>query len=339
MITNRGRAARSLATLALLIAGGGSLVAQLARQPGAASRERIYVSNERGRTVSVVDVAARRVIRSIPVPGRPRGIHLSADRRTLYVALSDDDQRAQGESDGIARIDVATSRVQGLVSAGSDPEEFAVDLHGRRLYASNEDAGTLSAIDLASGRVIATLIVGIEPEGVALSPDGASVYVTAETSNTVSVVDTSRTAVTASFMVDSRPRAAAFSPDGALAVVTAEIAGRLVIVDARRHRVLGRVALPAGSHPVGVVVSPDSRRAYVATGHGNAVAVVDLGARTLVTTITVGKRPWGVALSKDGGRLYTANGLSNDVSVVDTETRRVLATIPVGEGPWGVEAW
>ena len=101
------------------------------------------------------------------------------------------------------------------------------------------------------------------------------------------------------------------------------------------------IELPRGdasalSKPKGVVVSPDGKRVYVATGRANSVAVIDGEQLSLIMLIPVGKRPWGVALMRDGRKLYTANGLSNDVSVIDTSTNQVVGTVKVGNGPWGM---
>ena len=101
------------------------------------------------------------------------------------------------------------------------------------------------------------------------------------------------------------------------------------------------IELPKGepsaqSKPKGVVVSPDGKRVYVATGRSNNVAVIDGEQLSLITLIPVGKRPWGVALSADGRKLYTANGLSNDVTVIDTSTNKVVATVKAGDGPWAI---
>lgn len=85
-----------------------------------------------------------------------------------------------------------------------------------------------------------------------------------------------------------------------------------------------------------MVVSPDGKRVYVATGRGNSVAVIDGDQLKLLTLIPVGQRPWGLGLTVDGRKLYTANGLSDDVSVIDTATNKVIATIKAGDGPWGV---
>ena len=108
------------------------------------------------------------------------------------------------------------------------------------------------------------------------------------------------------------------------------------MVDTATHQVIDVIDLGGRAKPVGVAVSPDGRRVYVANGHGNSVAVIDAVKGKVVATIPVGKRPWGIAVTRDGRRVYTANGLSNDVSVIDPATNRVLATIKVGEGAWGV---
>lgn len=160
---------------------------------------------------------------NIAVPNRPRGIAFSADGRRVFVALSDERPNAEGSGDAIVEIDLRARRILRRISAGTDPEAFAITPRDRVLYSSNEDAGTASATDLRSGKVIATLVVGIEPEGVAASADGRWVYVTAETSNSVSMIDTRLNRVVGNVLVDARPRGVAFTRDGRFAVVTAEI--------------------------------------------------------------------------------------------------------------------
>src|SRR5687767_9523373 len=49
---------------------------------------RVYVSDETGGAVVVIDPAAGRVVERIAVGKRPRGIRLSPDGKHLYVALS-----------------------------------------------------------------------------------------------------------------------------------------------------------------------------------------------------------------------------------------------------------
>jgi PQQ-dependent catabolism-associated beta-propeller protein len=314
-------------------------VAALAAVVAAAPGELAFVSNERSGTISVLDVATDRVVDTVTVNGRPRGIQGAPDGSRVYVAVSHP-WYGTAVREGIVAIDVAERKVLGFIAAGSDPEQFAVSARPPRAYVSNEDVGTASITDLRTGTVVATPLVGIEPEGVAISPDEFWVYVTAETSNTVSVIDTAKGDVTGSFFVDARPRAAAFSPNGRFAFITAEIGRSVAVVDVRRHAVIGRYHFTQPKQqPVGVTVSPDGTRIFVALSHAGQVAVVDVRdpwRPQLAHVVAVGQRPWGVALAAGGRKLYVANGPSNDVSVVDTATMAVTATVPVGDAPWGV---
>lgn len=303
----------------------------------AAGARLAIVTNEGSSDVTVIDADALEVIATIGLVARPRGVRVSRDGLTAYVAVSDDAPTEESDADAVVAIDLARAEIVALHQVGTDPEQFALSPDGTRLYAANEDAGTATITDLASGTVLSTLIVGIEPEGVAISPDGRWIYVTAETSNTVSVIDAPAGEVFASFLVDVRPRAAAFSPDGRTAYVTSEISGTLSIVDVPAHTVTGTVELANGTaKPVGIAVSPDGRRVFVANGHANSVSVVDPRAQREIAVIPVGRRPWGIDISRDGTLIYSANGGSNDVSVIDAATLKVIGTIPVGERPWGV---
>ena len=94
--------------------------------------------------------------------------------------------------------------------------------------------------------------------------------------------------------------------------------------------------LPPASLPMGLALSPDERRLYVANGRARTVSVVDVATATVVANLRVGARPWGIGLTSDGKFLYTANGSSNDVSVIDTASLNVVATVRVGKAPWGI---
>ena len=54
--------------------------------------ETIFVSNEKGNSITVLDAATLTVQKTIPVGQRPRGIVLSKDNNTLYICAIDDDE-------------------------------------------------------------------------------------------------------------------------------------------------------------------------------------------------------------------------------------------------------
>src|SRR2546430_5981795 len=57
----------------------------------AGAEVRVFVTNEKSDNVTVIDAATRKVIQTIPVGKRPRGVAVSPDRRGVYVPNSNSD--------------------------------------------------------------------------------------------------------------------------------------------------------------------------------------------------------------------------------------------------------
>jgi len=328
-----------------------ALVAWLAL-PAGARAARAYVSNEDDGTVTVIDTQRLAAIATIAVGRRPRGLVLSPDGASLYVAVSGlpkcpppipEEKCAKLprdlKADGVAVIDTATLRQTRMLKGVSDPERVEISRDGHSLFITDEDAARLSVLDAARGRVIATIPVGREPEGVRASPDGRWVLVTSETGNSVAIIDARTHAVLHTVLVGKRPRDLAFTPDSRTAYVSGE-------ADASVYR----ISLPSGApttqlaqlreeaRPMGLALDAARGRLYVSTGRGGTVAVISPQDGKLIGEVAVGARPWGLALSADGRRLLTANGPSGDVSVVDTDTLTVIGKVTTGHGSWGVVA-
>ncbi len=323
-----------------------------------ADRFLVCISNEKSGDVTIYEGVGGRVVATIPVGKRPRGIHGSPDGRYVYVALSGspitgppqldakgnpifrkedpDDENSDHAADGIGVVDLRAMKFVRKLPAGSDPEEFAVSKDGKRLYISNEDVATASVLNIADGEVEQIVRVKKEPEGIALSPDGKFVYVTCETGGEVVVIDTGRNKSVAEFAVGGRPRTVAFLPDGSRAFIPSETAGTLQVFDTVKYSRLRTIALPAGARPMGTAMDAAGKRLYVSTGRAGTVCVVDPDAGSVLASIAVGKRPWGLAIAPDGKRLFVANGPSDDVSIVDLVADKEIGRFKAGEGPWGV---
>jgi YVTN family beta-propeller protein len=328
-----------------------------AKQPGETTTEsvaqysgpRLYVTDEVSGDMTVIDAGTHKVIATVPLGKRPRGIHPSPDGKTLYVALSgspiagpDVDESTlpppDKSADGIGVFDVAQDKLVRILHAGSDPENFDVSKDGQQIYISNEDDAAVSIVDVASGNVVKSFKMGAQPEGVRVTPDGKLVFVTSEEDGTLAVLDPVAGKILSTFKVGHRPRSIAFMPDGKRAYVNAENDGTVVEFDPIHHKMLKAISLgkPGIIKPMAVLLSPDASKLYVSTGRGGKVFTVNTADDTVAGSVTVGKRPWGIALSPDAKTLYSANGPSNDVSVVDLSRNLVTATVPAGSGPWGV---
>src|SRR5215831_17207586 len=134
------------------------------KAPAQPAGPRIYVTNEVSGDMTIIDSATYNVVATVPLGKRPRGIHASPDRKTIYVALSGSPIAGPGvdestlpppdkSADGIGVFDVAQNKIVRMIKAGSDPENFDVSHDGAQLFISNEDDSAVSVVDIAAGNV------------------------------------------------------------------------------------------------------------------------------------------------------------------------------------------
>ena len=73
-----------------------------------------YVTNEKSDDVSVIDTATNKVVRTIKVGKRPRGVAISPDGQRVYIS--------NGNSDSVSVINVEIGKQIEAWLAGVDPE-------------------------------------------------------------------------------------------------------------------------------------------------------------------------------------------------------------------------
>ena len=339
--------ALAVATFAAGLFGAGVASAQgvVPRNAVDTGNYRIYVANEYNADITVIDTKTDEVIGTIAISGRPgvvrpRGMAVSPDGKTIYVAVSDFHPEYEVPEDKIVAIDVKTNQVLQEFRAGGNPERISITPDGKQVWASLEAIAQGAGYDLATGTQFINFRVGVEAEGVAVSPDGKWVYITAEATHTTTVFDIAQNKILKHVLVGNRPRSVAFSLDSTKAYVSAEIGGTISVIDVtKNHTQVASINLGLDSRPVELVVDPAGKYLYVAGGGTSAIYVIDLATNKVVNTIKekLGRRPWGVTITPDGKKVYTANGLSDSVSVIDPSCMCVVKNIQVGRGAHSVQ--
>ncbi|HTE40463.1 MAG TPA: beta-propeller fold lactonase family protein [Steroidobacteraceae bacterium] len=342
------RIGATIAGLVLVAIVAPALHAATAATDAQPSSYRVFVTNEMSGTLSVIDGGSQRVVATLHLGKRPRGLKASPMGDFLYVALSGspvippgaDESKAppaDKAADGIGVVDLKTLRLVRTIRGVSDPEQLALSADGKRLYIASEDTGMLRVIEVGTERVLVTMPVGEEPEGVTISPDGRFIYVTSEEDAQVSVVSTETNRLIKQIKVGARPRFTVFSSNGARAYISGESDASVSVVDTKTLAVVHTLKL-AGENvrPMGLVLSPDDKTLFVATGRGGTLTAIDTQTYKIGRAVSVGPRPWNIDISPDGKRIYTANGPSNDISIVDVNEMKVIGKIAVGDRPWGV---
>lgn len=296
--------------------------------------ETIYITLEKDNALAIVDPIAGKLLKTVAIGQRPRGIVLSKNRQQLYIASSDDDI--------IQVIDINTLKAIGTLPSGEDPETFAMNPSGDQLYVSNEDDSLITVIDINTAKAIKTIPVGVEPEPVTVSPDEKWVVSASEATNMVYWINRKTLTVEDNTLVDPRPRGLSFSADSQRLWVTSEMGGTVTVLDTTNHSKIKTInfAVPGVSsdkiQPVGAIVDKQNKWALVALGPANRVALINAQSFAVKRYFLVGQRVWNLAFSPDQKRVYTTNGVSNDISIIDLDLMKVTKSIAIGRYPWGL---
>ncbi|MEE9338021.1 MAG: PQQ-dependent catabolism-associated beta-propeller protein [Methylococcaceae bacterium] len=296
--------------------------------------ETVYVTLEKDNAIAVIDPIAGKLLNTISIGQRPRGIVLSKNQQQLYVATSDDNT--------IQVIDIDTLKPVGTLPSGEDPETFAMSISGDQLYVSNEDDSLVTVVDIKQEKAIKQIPVGVEPEPITVSPNGKWVASASEATNMVHWINRKTLTVEDNTLVDPRPRGLSFTSDSQQLWVTSEMGGTVTILDVATRKKIKSIDFSIAGlskdkiQPVGVVIDEKKQWALVALGPANRVALINAQTLKVEKYFLVGQRVWNLAFSPDQKRVYTTNGVSNDISIIDLTSMKVSKSIAVGRYPWGL---
>ncbi len=92
-------------------------------------------------------------------------------------------------------------------------------------------------------------------------------------------------------------------------------------------------AIPVGSGPDAIALTPAGRTAYVANSGSGTVTPIDTANMRPGRPIRVGSDPSAIAVAPDGRTAYVVDAGSNAVTPIDTATNRAQPPIRVGTSP------
>lgn len=260
-----------------------------------------------GHTLTVIDLAASKVSDTIDLGphGRPHGLQFLSDGRTIVVTTE--------ASGSVLLVDVVGSRVlRAMPTLQAVSHMVVLDADGRRAYVANIGSGSVSVLDLDRAYVVAQIATAAGAEGLDLSPDGKQLWVANRTADTLSIIDTHDLKEVATLECAGGPIRIKFTPDGERTLVSNAGSGDVAIFDVAARREIGRIPLQYSALestdrrlrdsegkldapvPVGLLVSRDGSKAWVANTNADLVTVLDLGQLEVAGRIKAGHEPDGL---------------------------------------------
>jgi YVTN family beta-propeller protein len=280
-----------------------------------------YGDQTPGHTLTVVDLSAGAVTRTLDLAPhqRPHGLAFLPDGALLAVTSE--------TSGALLLVNLAEGKVVEELST-EQPLSHMVALlpDGSRAFTANLAAGSITAFDLVERKRLAVVPTGDGAEGIDVTPDGKWVLVANRAADTLSFVDAGSLEEVAELPCGSFPIRVKVTPDGRHALVSCATSGDVAVFDVAERKELARIAMalpPAdgsprpgaegaegadgadggaggagdpeeGPVPIGILIEPGGRRAYIANTNANLVTVLDLAEHRVVARIVTGRQPDGL---------------------------------------------
>ncbi|MCC6785579.1 MAG: YncE family protein [Planctomycetes bacterium] len=274
-----------------------------------------YGGQKPGNTLTILDPVAAKVLRTIELVRegkteterylRPHGVQFLADGRRVVVTCE--------TLRRLIVVDIERGVVEQAIDTGGRASHMVALANDQRLaFVANLASGSMSVLDLEQPALLGVVETGKGSEGIAARPGANEVWVGNREADTLSIVDPLEKTELAELACGAFPIRVAFSPDGNFAYVSCAKAGTLEVFDAAKRERVAAIAMDeapvddrsgerifAGQFedspvPVGVLVSPDGARAYVANTQADIVTVVDLAARRVLRRLKAGPEPDGL---------------------------------------------
>jgi YVTN family beta-propeller protein len=259
-----------------------------------------------GHTLTLIDLEKNSAAGTIELPegARPHGSEGLLDGRLLVTA--------EGLKE-LLIVDPKNRRLEARIPTGRDVSHMVVATpDGKRAFVANIGSGSVTAVDIVAKKVLRDIPTGEGAEGIAITPDGRQVWVTNRGADTISVVDAETLAVTANIPAPKFPIRVKITPDGKRALVSCAQSGDVAVFDTATRALVKRIGIDreavAGSAdrlfstqfgkspvPVGLLIAPDGKRAWVASTNADVVSEIDLSTLTVVRRLTAGNEPDGLA--------------------------------------------
>lgn len=297
--------------------------------------KRLFTANRTANTVSMIDIAAGKVIAEVPVGNGPTGVAVSPGGETVYVANRLDDT--------VSVVDVAAARVTQKIAVANQPYDILVGQDGMAYVSCVGKDEVVQVIDTGTGMVKQTITVDQNPRHLALSPDGRTLLVTCDVYDTTRYLDaidlpTGEVRQRIPLAMVSNVCGVAYArPDlvivahlnpNPFAPLTQVQQGwvntngiTFVFLDGEKSQTVGLLfdeVTQYYSNPYDIAVTPDGKSAHVTCGGADQVIVVDMAkALALINKTPPEKRPQ----------------LRHTLSLSD---QFVAARIPVGTNPYGI---
>src|SRR5262249_32418162 len=181
--------------------------------------QQVYIANAGEATVALVDVAARRVVRTLPGGQGATAFAPIATWHPAWLTGPDEDK--------VILLDLVTGVPVATIAVPGEPHSLVLSPDEQWAYVVQRRLNQLTVIDTAARTVHKTVSLGPRPDMLAINPTGTALYVTVRDEAKLYVVSTTDLTVTATVPTGPDPHGVAYRHATAPVTVARARAGEM----------------------------------------------------------------------------------------------------------------
>jgi DNA-binding beta-propeller fold protein YncE len=257
-----------------------------------------------------------------------------------YLTLKERDLFVAGESSGVV-YKVALG--EHVTPASATVAEFAAEpaAHGVSIdptsglaYVTRSGVDAVDIFDPRTMKFLKRISVAADPDALAYDPRNKLFYVASGDSKVATLIDPQALATVGTIPLGGKPEFVMFDPRSGLLYQNLEDTDSVVVLDLARKAIVDRWSILPCRAPTGMALDEQRTRLFIGCKDNAVLAVVDIGARHVLTTVPIAKGVDSVAFDPQMQRIYTT-GKSGVLVVIQQEpagSYRVLDTISLHYG-------
>ncbi|MDR3695323.1 YncE family protein [Mucilaginibacter sp.] len=255
--------------------------------------------------LAIIDPVSLKVIAAVPVGSDPHEVVASADGKTAYVTIY-----GGGSLHELNVIDLVGQKALPTIDTRPMMGPHGITFVDGKVWFTAEGTKTVGRYDPATGKFDWVMGTGQDrTHMIYVVPGGKRVYTTNVASGTVSIL--------ADTLIKPNQGPNGFGPPP--------------------HRDWMQTLIPVSKGSEGFDVSPDGKELWTAASDDGSIAVIDLGANKLSTTIdakAIGANR--LKFTPDGKRVLVSSLRTGDIFVFDAASHQLIKKLNTGKGAAGI---
>lgn len=312
----------------------------------------LIILNKSDHTASLLDLASRNIVATLPTGTAPHEVAVSPDGRIAVVA-----NYGTGPQPGnsLTVLDLPGRKRVSDIDLGNFKRPHGIAWAGKNTVAVTVEANrALLVVDVVSGTIVRTVETDQNVSHmVVLSNDRSRAFVANIGSGSLTVIDLLQGERIRTIPTGAGAEGIDITPDGREVWVTNRSANTVSVIDAASLDIIA--TLESSSFPIRAKVTPDGRHMLVSNAQSGDVAVFDARTKKEVRRIKMefspvldadqrlfgnqfGKSPVpvGILIDPSGTFAFIANTQADIVTMVDLQEWKVVDRLKAGREPDGM---